>query len=140
MPSMQAVFYRMSDGSEPVDDVIERLSTARQVAIDEKIGWLNRLQTTDPPLPFPHSSQVTGELRELRCHYGTERYRVFYRRSENLFILLHIIRKNTGALPKAEITIAQERWADFKARMNAAPRTPPRAAGHDAPPERRGTP
>jgi phage-related protein len=140
MPSMQAVFYRESDGSEPVDEFIEGLSPARQVAIDEKIGWLNRLETTDPPLPFSHSSQVEGELRELRCHYGAERYRVFYRRSGQLFILLHIIRKNTGSLPRADIAIAQERWADFQARMDAAPRKPPRAAGRDAPPKRRGTP
>ncbi len=34
------------------------------------------LRTNDPPLPFPWSSQLEGELRELRCHYGSELYRV----------------------------------------------------------------
>jgi hypothetical protein len=29
-------------------------------------------------------------LRELRCHYGRRLYRVFYRRSGRLVILLHV--------------------------------------------------
>jgi phage-related protein len=86
-----------------------------------------------PHLPFPHSSQLKGELRELRCHYGRELYRVIYRRSRNLFILLHIFRKDAGPIPEAEIRIAQERWSDFKARMDVDKPKPPRAAGHDAP-------
>ncbi|MBA3866398.1 MAG: type II toxin-antitoxin system RelE/ParE family toxin [Solirubrobacterales bacterium] len=63
-----------------------------------------------PHLPFPHSSQVDGELRELRCHMGSEHYRVLYRRSGRLFILLHAFPKTTGKLPPAEIKIAQKRW------------------------------
>jgi hypothetical protein len=55
------------------------------------------------------------------------------RRSANLVILLHMFRKDTGRLPPREVEIAKERWADFKARMDAAKRVPPRAAGHDAP-------
>jgi phage-related protein len=47
--------------------------------------------------------------------------------------LLHIFRKDTGGIPVAEIRIAEERWEDFKARMDSAPRARPRAAGHDAP-------
>ena len=62
---MQAVFYRSVDGKEPVDDFIERLSIKRQVAIDNQIDRLNELTNSDPPVPFPHSSQVDGELREL---------------------------------------------------------------------------
>ncbi len=91
------------------------------------------LTTSSPHLPFPHSSQVEGELRELRCHYGSEHYRVLYRRSRNLIVLLHMFRKDTGKIPEREIAIAKERWADFKARMDAERRRPPRAAGHDAP-------
>jgi phage-related protein len=77
--------------------------------------------------------QVSGELRELRCHFGRELYRLLYRRSRNQIVLLHIFRKDTGRIPAAEIRIAEERWEDFKARMDAARRTLPGAAGHDAP-------
>jgi phage-related protein len=133
MAALQAVYYRARDGAEPVDDFIERLNAKRQVALDNQIDRLNMLTVAQPHLPFPHSSQVEGELRELRCHYGRELYRVLYRRSRNLVVLLHVFRKDTGAIPRAEIEVAQNRWEDFKARMDAGRRTPPRAAGHDAP-------
>jgi phage-related protein len=133
VPRFQAVFYRGPDGSEPVDAFIARLSVKRQVAIDNQIDRLNMLSLSMPHLPFPHSSQVEGELRELRCHYGRELYRVLYQRSRNLLILLHIFRKDTGRLPDQEVQVARERWNDFKARMDAKQRRPPRAAGHDAP-------
>ncbi len=81
--------------------------------------------------PQPHRSTVSCE--KLRSHYGPVLYRVLYRRSKNLFILLHILRKNTGNIPASDIDTAQLRWQDFKARMDAQPRRPPRAAGHDAP-------
>jgi phage-related protein len=134
---MPAVFYRAPDGSEPVDDFIAALSPAQQAAIDLQIDRLNALTPSMPHLPFPHSSQVEGELRELRCHYGRTLYRVLYRQSGSLYVLLHILRKGTRRLPRGDIEIARRRWADFHARMNAPRRQPPRAAGHDAPPKHR---
>lgn len=130
---LQAVFYRASDGSQPVDDFIERLAVRKQVVVDNQIDRLNMLTPSNPHLPFPHSSQVRGELRELRCHHGSELYRILYRRSRNLIVLLHMFRKDTGRIPEREIEIAETRWADFRARMDAERRRPPRAAGQDAP-------
>jgi phage-related protein len=133
VPEMQAVYYRAPDGAEPVDAFVDGLDLKRQVALDNQIERLNMLRPNDPPLPFPLSSQLEGEFRELRCHYGSEHYRVVYRRSGNLFVLLHMFRKDTGKVPEAELRIARDRWDDFKARMDAERRRPPRAAGHDAP-------
>jgi phage-related protein len=130
---LRAVYYRAADGSEPVNDFIGRLSVKRQVALDNQIDRLNMLTSTIPHLPFPHSSQVAGELRELRCHFGRELYRILYRRSKNLVVLLHAFRKDTGSISATHIRIAQGRWSDFSARMDAERRRPPRAAGHDAP-------
>jgi phage-related protein len=112
--NLQAVYYRAPDGSEPVGEFIDSLDPRRQVALDNQIDRLNMLTAASPHLPFPHSSQVRGELRELRCHYGRELYRVLYRRSRNLFILLHIFRKDTGAIPESEIRIAGQRWVDSR--------------------------
>lgn len=106
---------------------------AVQASLDLQIDRLNMLSPADPPLPFPHSSQVRGELRELRCHYGRRLFRIFYQRSGNLFVLLHIFEKRTSKIPEGEIKIAQDRWSDFVDRMNTYPKRPPRAAGHDAP-------
>ncbi|MDA0184468.1 type II toxin-antitoxin system RelE/ParE family toxin [Solirubrobacter phytolaccae] len=130
----QAVYYREADGREPVNDFLEGLTDPRmQATLDMQIDRLNGLTPGAPPLPFPHSSQVDGPLRELRCHFGNQLFRVLYRRSDNLFVLLHMFRKDSGKIPRVEIGIANERWDDFRSRMNADPRTPPRAAGHDAP-------
>ncbi len=133
MSNLQAVYYRAADGDQPVLDYIEALDGRRRAALAHQLARLNELTDQRPHLPFPHSSQVEGELRELRCHVGPELYRVLYRRSGRLVVLLHIFRKSTGKIQPAEITIAQRRWEDFKARMDATPRKPPRAAGHDAP-------
>jgi len=130
---LQAVYYRAADGSEPVDDFIDRLSAKKQAVLDNQIDRLNMLTSSKPHLPFPHSSQVDGELRELRCHYGPELYRVLYRRSRNLIVLLHMFRKDTGKIPPRVIALANHRWEDFKARMDAERRRRPRAAGRDAP-------
>jgi len=86
-----------------------------------------------PPLAFPHTSQIEGPLRELRCHYGKRLFRILYQRSGNLFILLHAIEKSEDKVPEPDIKLAQARMKDFRARMDADPRVPPRAAGRDAP-------
>lgn len=133
MTSLQAVYYRDPEGFEPVLEFIADLDPKPRAVLLRQIDRLNDLSDTMPHLPFPHSSQVSGELRELRCHMGSQLFRVLYRRSESLVVLLHVFPKKTGKLPPAEIKVAEERWDDFKARMEAQPRKPPRAAGHDAP-------
>jgi phage-related protein len=130
---LQAVYYRAPDGSQPVDAFIDGLPVEHQVTIDNQNKRLNMLTPQRPHLPFPHSSQIEGELRELRCHHGRVQYRILYRRSMTLIVLLHVFRKDTGKVPEAEIAIARERWEDFRARMSASRRVPPRAAGRDAP-------
>jgi phage-related protein len=87
----------------------------------------------DSPPPFPVTSQLDGELRELRVRFASTRYRILYQRSENLMVLLHAIEKDTGAVPRPDIELARQRMADFKNRMNASRRRAPRAAGRDAP-------
>ncbi len=124
------VYYRAADRSEPVNDEIDRLPSKVQVIIDNQV---ERLGLFGPDLGFPYTSQIEGELRELRCHFGADLYRVLYRRSRNLFVLLHFLAKHSGPVPNADVRIAKARWDDFVRRMNERPRRPPRAAGHDAP-------
>lgn len=133
MTNYQAVYYRDRGGHEPVSAFIDALDEGEQAALDNQVDRLNLLSDNLPHLPFPHSSQVEGELRELRCHYGRCLYRILYRRSDRLLILLHIFVKRSAKIPEREIDVARVRWDDFKARMDAASRVPPRAAGRDAP-------
>ena len=133
MTSYQAVYYRDRAGREPVREFVEELDDSEQASLDNQIDRLNLLSDELPHLPFPHSSQVEGDLRELRCHHGRNLYRVLYRRSDRLIVLLHIFAKRSAKVPEREVQLARERWLDFKARMDADPRVPPRAAGRDAP-------
>lgn len=91
----------------------------------------------EPPPAFPITSQLEGEMRELRVRFANTRYRILHQRSENLVVLLHALEKDTGAVPRSDIELAKQRMADFKRRMNAPRRTPARAAGKDAPPRNR---
>src|SRR4029077_3814494 len=133
MKHLQAVYYRARDGSEPVHEVVEKLSVKRQVALDNQIGRMNLLTPANPHLPHPYSSQIDGELRELRCHYGNQLYRILYRCSRNLLVLLHAIAKNGKEIPEADKESARRRWEDYTERMNEAPRRRPRAVGRDVP-------
>jgi len=132
-----AKFYRASDGTEPVNEFIGEQEPAVQLAIDRQIDRVNSLDEDRPHLAFPHSSQIEGELRELRCHYGSSLYRILYRRSEQFVILLHIFAKRTKAVPEADKQIARERWANFRKRMSAKPRKYPSPIGKKAPPKKR---
>jgi phage-related protein len=131
-PKLRICFYRHLDGREPVDEFITGLPPTHQASIDSQLEMLEVLREKDPPPEYPTSTQIEGELRELRYHHGSVLYRILYRRSGNFLILLHMLQKNTGKIPEREKQIARDRWNDFKSRMNADPRIPPRPIGHDA--------
>jgi phage-related protein len=138
MAETRAVFYRDAKGAEPVDAFIDGLADKRAAKIDAFIAeHLNGRPPEAPPPEFPISSQIEGELRELRVRFANTRYRILYQRSGNLIVLLHAFEKGSGAVPVADKQLAQQRMADFVARMDAQPGEPPRAAGHDAPPRAR---
>lgn len=137
----QAVYYRDRNGREPVNVFLDDLSATNPAAaakIDDYVEqYLNGKNPSAPPPEHPISSQVEGELRELRVRFGKTRYRLLYRRSEQLVVLLHIFAKNTDKLPAREGELASRRFVDFKSRMDAERRVRPRAAGRDAPPRDR---
>lgn len=134
----QATYYRDKHGVEPVDQFIEALPAKQKEKIDHQIDeHLNGRPLDAPPPVFPITSQIDGELRELRIRFAGARYRILYQRSGSLIVLLHAFEKNTGSVALSDIALARWRMADFKNRMNATPRKPPRAAGHDAPIRRR---
>lgn len=133
MPT-QAVFYRDEKGRQPVREfLLAQLRPSAVETISAQINALNGLSSDRPPLPFPQTSQIDDGLRELRCHSGSRLYRILYRRSENLFVLLHIVRKDSRSVPRRDIVLAQRRWRDYKDRMDAPRRRGPRPVGKDAP-------
>lgn len=138
MSGTQAVYYRDQSGVEPVYEFLDALPGKRRAKISEFVDeYLNDRAPDAPPAEFPITSQVVGELRELRVRFASTRYRLLYQRSDNLIVLLHGIEKHAGAIPQADIDLARRRMEDFTRRMNPSPRVPPRAAGQDAPSARR---
>lgn len=90
MAATQAIYYSDKHGSEPVDEFIETLPTKRAAKIDDHVEeHLNGRAPDAPPPEFPISSQIEGELRELRIRFANTRYRILYQRSGNLMVLLH---------------------------------------------------
>ncbi len=134
----QAVYYRDKSGYEPVNaflnELVKRNPRAAAKIDDYVEEYLNDQDPSAPPPEHPVSSQVDGELRELRIRFAKTRYRILYRRSGQLIVLLHIFEKDTDKLPDRDRELAINRFADFKSRMDSKPRRPPRAAGRDAPP------
>ncbi len=106
---MQSVYYREQSGREPVREFSRALDVGGREAVAWAVELLNAMGVNDPPLPFPYSSQVAGELRELRCHAGRRHIRVLYRRSERLFVLLHAFEKRSAQVPASEVAIAEGR-------------------------------
>ena len=110
MARTQAVYYRDSRGAEPVDEFIQALPPKRAAKIDEFVEeYLNRQPPQAPPPAFPITSQIEGELRELRVRFANTRYRILYQRSENLVVLLHLLEKDTGSVPQGDIELAKHR-------------------------------
>lgn len=128
MSNLRAVYYRDPEGREPVREFLDALDEESQAAIDNQIDRLNLLSDGVPHLPFPHSSQVEGELRELRCHYGRQLYRVLYRRSGRLLVLLHVFGKRSGK----SLTARSARLSD--AGTTSRPEWTPSGAYRPAPP------
>ncbi|HET9592452.1 MAG TPA: type II toxin-antitoxin system RelE/ParE family toxin [Solirubrobacterales bacterium] len=137
MAGIQAVFYRDRHGVEPVAQFIETLPVKRRAKVYAFIEeHLNGRSPDAPPPEHPVTSQIRGEMREVRVRFGNTRYRILYQRSGNLLVLLCAFEKNTGAVPRSQIETAEGRMADFKTRMDARHRRPPRAVGRDVPPRR----
>jgi phage-related protein len=128
------VFYRDEKGRSPVREFLRSsLSAQNRDTVSDQIDAMNGLQDDRPPLPFPKTSQIDGGLRELRCHCGSSLFRILYRRSGNLFVLLHVVQKDSRKIPRRDIELAQRRWRDYKDRMDAPLRRGPRPVGKDAP-------
>lgn len=108
MSRTQAVYYRDERGVEPVDNFIEALPPKRAAKIDDYVAeYLNGRPPDAPPPEYPITSQIEGELRELRVRFASTRFRILYQRSELLVVLLHAIEKDTGEVPRSEIALAK---------------------------------
>src|SRR4051812_20968705 len=99
MPECEVVYYRASDGSQPAAEFVAALPARQRASIEDAIRGLT--ETSSP----------AGDLHELHC----DGYRIVYRRSMTLVVVLHVYPEGAD-----ELEIAAERWEDFRARMFAS--------------------
>jgi len=108
-------FYKDASGDAPVERFLDGL-TAKQRA--KLIALIEMLKEYGIALPFPYSSQVKGQLRELRTQQGKTRLRILYFADVNReFQLLHGVVKDTQKLEQSDINIAEENMADHNQRL-----------------------
>jgi phage-related protein len=99
------------------------LPPKRAAKIDDFVEeHLNGKPPDEPPSAFPITSQIEGELRELRVRFTNIRYRILYQRSENLVVLLRALEKDTGPVPRADIELAKQRCSSPRSRRSSARR------------------
>ena len=115
-------------------DSLDRLRDFSEDARREAGHELYQVQKGRDPSDWKPMSTIGAGVREIRIRDAVGAYRVIYIATfADVIHVLHAFEKNSAKVPSSEIQIANTRWADFKTRMDAIPRKPPRAAGHDAP-------
>jgi hypothetical protein len=110
-------FYQDADGAAPVEAFLNGLPKKHRAKL---LGLIAKLQEHGPTLPFPYSSQVDGRLRELRTRFGKTRLRILYFGDSNQeFILLHGVVKDTEKLEKSDIQAARNYIADHNRKLSS---------------------
>lgn len=104
-------FYEDEEDGCPVAEFLDGLDQRRRAKV---LALIKLLEEKGPALPFPYSSQVRGNVRELRAHYGNEHYRVLYFGGpKRAFVLLHAFAKRTEGIPSRHIATAEYRMAKY---------------------------
>ena len=106
MKKIQASFYALDSGKEPVRDWLLKLDGTDRQAIGKDIqkvefGW---------PIGMPYCRPLDKGLYEVRSNISSGRIaRVLFCIQKNQMILLHSFIKKTQATPKHEMEIARKR-------------------------------
>jgi phage-related protein len=109
-------FYVEPDGSAPVEEFLDSLSTQARA---KALAVIQTLKLHGPNLPFPYSSQAAGKIRELRTQHGKDKIRVLYfADARRVFVLLHGFVKRTAKLEQRELRQAELRMAHHNHRIS----------------------
>ncbi len=105
------VFYRSSNGNEPVRDWIKALNTPDRLAIGQD---LMRAQWRWP-VGMPLCRALGQGLWEIRTELPSKRIaRVFLCLDEGMLVALHGFIKKTKKTPDDELTLARKRQKELR--------------------------
>lgn len=111
----EVIFYEDDDGSCPVDDFLDGLTTKIRAKAEK---WMEKLEEEGPNLPRPYADIVRDKIRELRISFGTNSYRILYFFNGKEIVLTHAFVKKTKKVPDAEVEKAKKIMKDYKKREN----------------------
>lgn len=105
------LFYCTASGREPVREWLKKIDPASRKRIGEdlytlQLGW---------PIGMPLARKLEPNLWELRSHISSGIARIMFTADENALILLHGFIKKSKKLPAADLALAKERLANFRA-------------------------
>lgn len=110
-------FYTTADGKEVVADFLDSLYRQNSKLHAKSLREFDLLASCGTELREPHVKHIEGEIWELRVKFSTDITRLFYFVWQNdTAVILHGFVKKTQKTPRAEITIANKRLADYKKR------------------------
>lgn len=97
----------------PVKEFIDKLGTENKKAQAKVLRSLLLLSEYGLDLGFPHISNISKKLWELRVSFGNNHYRILFTIVSNrVIILLHGFLKKTSKIPDKELRIACKRMSN----------------------------
>jgi len=105
------VFYVASSGRVPVREWLEEQNREVQERV---VALLQVLRDQAGRLGMPHAKHLRGRIWELRVQAGRAAYRILYAAvSKRRILVLHGFQKTTQETPPKELSLAEDRLADF---------------------------
>lgn len=111
------VLYATERGDSPIDEFLDGLDKKSRAKV---AAYLSLLEEEGPNLKRPYADVVRGKIRELRIHYSSNQYRVFYFfHVRDQIVLVHALSKKTQQLKEKDIELSERRMADWVRRFPA---------------------
>jgi len=110
----KVLYYIKQDGSKPVEEYIDGLSSSEQA---KTLAFIDNLEESGPNLHRPYADLLEDGIHELRIKItGTQVRILYFFCYQNIIILTNVFDKHTDKVPKAEIKLAKKNRMDFLSR------------------------
>ncbi|MBU4479548.1 MAG: type II toxin-antitoxin system RelE/ParE family toxin [Candidatus Omnitrophica bacterium] len=107
-------FYKKRGAERsPVDDYLDTMPEKHRQKV---MAIMARLEEEGPNLKRPHADILRGKIRELRCGFHTFEHRFLYFFRNKIIVITHGFLKKTRAVPKGEITSAEQAMREWTKR------------------------
>ncbi len=106
---LEAVFFRTSNGREPVRDWLLSLSKEDRRQIGEDIAYVQFKW----PIGKPRIDHLRGSVWEIRSSLNNRIARTLFAVAGGKMVLLHGFIKKSQRTPEAEIELAMKRYKEW---------------------------